>query len=172
MALICDLLGRTLTTPEHESRFWLLDPDSDAVDHLEPAVVCTAIPLIAGVIAAAAVIGASFLPLLALQSPTPGAKAPFTSFAVYGLSRASGVPAAAREVLRKARELVEKDNGRGVSAKVETERIGLEGETRLCAEYKDSKAAARAFEQVSALAKGVDLVNVVVEPCGKKEGKR
>ena len=94
-------------------------------------------------------------------------KPPFKSFAVYALSRAKGVPPEAREALRKVRELVEGDHRRGLNVKVETKRIGIEGETRVCAEYEDPKDAGRAFERASTLVKGVDLVNLVVEPCDK-----
>jgi hypothetical protein len=97
-------------------------------------------------------------------SPTA---APFKSFSIYVLSRGKGVPQKARQAMRKARELVEADQRRGVAVKMETKRLGIEGETRLCVEYEDAKAAARAYEKVKALVKGVDLARVVVEPCTK-----
>lgn len=97
----------------------------------------------------------------------PKAKSPFKSFAVYALSRGKGVPQEAREALGKVREVIEGDRGRGVGVKVQTKRIGIEGETRVCAEYEDPKDAARAFERAKAFVKGVDLVNLVVEPCDK-----
>jgi hypothetical protein len=87
------------------------------------------------------------------------------SFAVYTLSRGSGVPAAAREAQQKVQELVEFDRGRGVVVTVQGTRIGIEGERRLCLTYADPQEAARALERVRAMVKGVDLVNVVVEPC-------
>ena len=87
------------------------------------------------------------------------------SFAVYTLSRGSGVPAAAREAQQKVQELVEFDRGRGVVVTVQGTRIGIEGERRLCLTYADPQEAARALERVRAMVQGVDLVNVVVEPC-------
>jgi hypothetical protein len=86
---------------------------------------------------------------------------------VYTLSRAKGVPEAAREALGKVRDLVEADRKRGVAVKMETTRLGLEGETRLCAEYEDAAAAAKALERARSLARGVELMNVVVEPCAR-----
>ncbi|HVR72305.1 MAG TPA: hypothetical protein VMT87_15800 [Vicinamibacteria bacterium] len=84
---------------------------------------------------------------------------------MYALSRGKGVPREAREALGKVRALVEADRARGVSVRLESARIGLEGETRLCAEYEDAAAAARAYARASALVEGVDLVNLVAGPC-------
>jgi hypothetical protein len=88
------------------------------------------------------------------------------SFSVYALSRGSGVPPAAREAQQKVQALVESDRSRGVDVNVQATRIGLEGERKLCVTYADAQEAARALEQVRAMVQGVDLVNVVVEPCG------
>lgn len=99
-------------------------------------------------------------------SPSASARGP-RSFAVYTLSRAKGVPPAAREALGKVRDLVEADRKRGVAVKMETTRLGLEGETRLCAEYEDAGEAAKALERARRLARGVELMNVVVEPCAR-----
>lgn len=87
------------------------------------------------------------------------------SFAIYGLSRGKGVPPEAREALRRVRELVETDQNRGVSVSAETTRIGIEGETRVCVEYKDPGEGTRAYERVKVIVKGVDLVNLVAQPC-------
>jgi hypothetical protein len=87
------------------------------------------------------------------------------SFAVYSLSRGKGVPPEAREALEQVTNLVESDRKRGVRLTVETTRIGLEGEKRMCVEYEDPRDGARAWERASAIVKGVDLVNLVAEPC-------
>lgn len=108
------------------------------------------------------------------QAPSPGISnetpppVPMTSthsFAISGLSRGKGVPPEAREALRQVRELVEADQNRGVSVSVETTRIGIEGETRVCVEYKDPEDGTRAYERAKVIVKGVDLVNLVAEPC-------
>ena len=44
-------------------------------------------------------------------------------------------------------------------------RIGLEGETRLCAEFSDEHAADKFFDQLHSLTHGVDLVNIKKEVC-------
>jgi hypothetical protein len=87
------------------------------------------------------------------------------SFAIYTLSRGKGVPPQARAALRQALELAELDLKHGVRVTIETTRIGLEGETRLCIDYKDSKRGTQAYERVRAMVKGIDLINVVPEPC-------
>jgi hypothetical protein len=89
------------------------------------------------------------------------------TFAVYALSRGKGVPKEAREALGKVRALVEQDRTKGVAVTIETARIGLEGETRLCVEYEDGSAGAAAYERASSLVKGIELVNLVAGPCAK-----
>jgi hypothetical protein len=90
---------------------------------------------------------------------------PIKSFAVYTLSRGKGVPPEAREALEQVTNVVESDRKRGVRVTVETTRIGIEGEKRMCVEYQDPRDGARAWERASAIVKGVDLVNLVAEPC-------
>jgi len=87
------------------------------------------------------------------------------SFAVYILSRGTGVPPEARAAQLKVQKLAEADRDRGLTVSIETTRIGIEGERRLCVTYKDSRNGARAFERARAIVKGVDLVNLVAEPC-------
>lgn len=94
-----------------------------------------------------------------------------TSFAVFALSRGKGVPAEARDVLRKVTELVEADKRRGVGVESRRTRVGLEGETKLCVEYRERADARRALEQVEKLVKDVDLVNLVPGRCDEKEAK-
>lgn len=96
---------------------------------------------------------------------TAGRAKPIKSFAVYTLSRGAGVPPAAREALEQVTNLVESDRKRGVRVTLETTRIGIEGEKRMCAEYEDPRDGAQAWERASAIVKGVDLVNLVAEPC-------
>lgn len=104
--------------------------------------------------------------------PTTVSEPPVKSFALYTLSRAQGVPPAAREALERTRALLEDEQSRGVAVKVQVTRIGLEGETRLCAEFEDEAAGGAAFRRASRIVEGVDLVNLVVEPCGGSERGR
>ena len=90
------------------------------------------------------------------------------SFALYALSRGKGVPEGARAVLAGAEKVIADLQARGAQITVTKERIGLEGETRLCATFADASVAEEALERVRPLASGVDLVNLTQEPCGAK----
>lgn len=119
----------------------------------------------------AVLFGMSLAAATPAPDPTPQPSTSSRSFAVYTLSRGKGVPPEAREALRKVREMLEDDRSRGLGVRVQSTRIGIEGETRLCAEYQDAKTAVQAIERARAIVKGVDLTNLVIEPCEKSEGK-
>jgi len=93
------------------------------------------------------------------------------TFAVYTLSRGRGVPPEAREAQQRVQKLVQADRERGVKASVETTRIGIEGEQRLCVTYENARDGVRAVERVRAIVTGVDLVNLVEEPCTLPQSK-
>jgi hypothetical protein len=96
------------------------------------------------------------------------ASAEQASFALYALSRGKGVPEAARAALADAEEALEDLQARGADITINKERIGLEGETRLCATFADTSVAEEALEGIRRLVSGVDLVNLTEEPCGAK----
>jgi hypothetical protein len=87
------------------------------------------------------------------------------TFSIYALSRGKGVPAEAHDAQQKVQELVETDRKRGIQVKVEATRIGIEGERRLCVTYENPREGARALARVRAIVRGIDLVNLVEEPC-------
>ena len=97
----------------------------------------------------------------ARESMAPGPP----SFSVYALSRGKGVPDEAREALDRSRRLLKRAQEQGEVKKIVEQRIGLEGETRLCVEFSDEQAANRFFGQIQHFSNGVDLVNVKKEPC-------
>jgi hypothetical protein len=88
------------------------------------------------------------------------------SFTLYALSRGKGVPDAARAALADAEKALEDLQARGADITITEERIGLEGETRLCATFADASLAEQTLEKIRRLASGVDLVNLTEEPCG------
>jgi hypothetical protein len=90
------------------------------------------------------------------------------SFALYALSRGKGVPEGARAALARAESMLEELQAGGADITVTEERIGLEGETRLCATFADGSLAEETLERVRRLISGVDLVNLAEEPCGAK----
>lgn len=87
------------------------------------------------------------------------------SIAVYALSRGKGVPDQAIEVLSHSRTLLKSAQERGEVRRMVEKRIGIEGETRLCAEFSDAESAHSMIEKLQQLGEGVDLINVNVEPC-------
>jgi hypothetical protein len=94
-----------------------------------------------------------------------------TSFAVYALSRGQGVPELTRAALNRARAVLQEAHHGGVVVRLVEQRIGLEGETRLCAEFQDDLAAGEVLAQLKTLTRGVELLNLVVEPCGDSGGE-
>ena len=101
------------------------------------------------------------------EAAAPEAAAPGPpSLAIYALSRGTGVPERAKAALAEARSMLEALQGSGADLRISQERIGLEGETRLCARFADPQQAEAAFERLSQIVQGVDLVNLVREPCG------
>lgn len=93
---------------------------------------------------------------------------PDNSFALYVLSRGTGVPAPARQAMQRVRGLLEEARQRGDVLSLVQTRIGLEGETRLCATFATPDAARDAWVQARRFVEGADLVNLVIEPCAKQ----
>ncbi len=87
------------------------------------------------------------------------------SISVYALSRGQGVPDQARVVLGHSRTLLKAAQERGKVRRMVEQRIGIEGETLLCAEFSEAESAHSLIEQIQQLGQGVDLINVKVEPC-------
>jgi len=87
------------------------------------------------------------------------------SISVYALSRGKGVPGPAREVLTQARDLLKAAQDRGEVVRMREQRIGIEGETRLCAEFSRGESAQTMIDRIQQLGQGVELINVKVEPC-------
>jgi hypothetical protein len=98
----------------------------------------------------------------------PAAESAAREIAIYALSRGKGVPEPTRAALGKVRKLLDDAKRRGEVLKVTETRIGLEGEKRLCLEAKDVAAARTLLVELRVIAEGVELFNIVVEPCLKK----
>lgn len=91
-----------------------------------------------------------------------------TSFSVYSLSIGKGVPDATRDAVNRAAELLRQaEKEKKVLRLIET-RIGLEGETRWCADFADEASAREFYSRVYELMKGVELVNLQFESCGDR----
>lgn len=118
-------------------------------------------------------------PVVTAPPPQPPQAAPAqeqtepVSIAIYILSRGRGVPERTRAVYQEIQALLKEQQGMSVVTNLSTKRIGLEGETRLCAEFRDRTEARATLEKIRKLAAGVELLNVVEEPCiQSKEAKQ
>jgi len=87
------------------------------------------------------------------------------SFSIYALSRGKGVPEEARNVLEEARALLKTAHEQGAVTRLSDQRIGLEGERRVCAEFRDADSASEWFSRIQQMSEGVDLLNVKIESC-------
>jgi hypothetical protein len=90
------------------------------------------------------------------------------SFTFYTLSRGQGVPEPARQALEQLRRLFEELRMEKQVTRIEEERIGLEGETRLCAEFATAAVARQTWEQAQRLIADIELVNLEPEACSGK----
>ena len=91
-----------------------------------------------------------------------------SSFSLYTLSQGRGVPAPAREALSEARRWLEEAKEQGKIVTLQHTRVGLEGESRLCVKFKDRDEAQAMLERIRQLVQGVELMNLVVEPCADR----
>jgi outer membrane biosynthesis protein TonB len=110
-------------------------------------------------------------PVKPMPSPTlPGAKeeAP-TRITINALSRGKGVPAETREAFKQIRALLERQQASTAVTALQYQRIGLEGESRLCVEFRTANDAQAALAEIRKIAADVDLLNVVEAPCPSKK---
>ena len=108
-------------------------------------------------------------PVKPVPSPTaPVADAKDTSptyITIDALSRGKGVPAETREALKQIRALLERQQATAAVAAMQYQRIGIEGESRLCVEFRNASDAQAALAEIRKIAAGVDLLNVIEAPC-------
>lgn len=105
------------------------------------------------------------------QAPSPPSATEGTaSFSVYMLSKGRGVPEPTREAYRDIRALLEERQAASAVSDLRVRRLGLEGETRLCAQFRDAADAKVALAEIRKRAAGVELLNVVEEPCPDQKG--
>lgn len=88
-----------------------------------------------------------------------------TALTVTMLSRGKGVPEATRAAYNEVRALLEPQRGAYAGTGLRTQRIGLEGEARLCAEFDNPQDAQAALDAIRKRVAGVDLLDVSDTPC-------
>lgn len=81
------------------------------------------------------------------------------------LSRGKGVPDEARAAYKDIRALLEQQQSIDAVTGLRTQRIGLEGETRLCAEFRSAEDAQAALAEIRKHAAGVDLLDIELASC-------
>lgn len=90
-------------------------------------------------------------------------------FTVLVLSRGSGVPKSTEEGFVKIMALLHEARQAGNNIQIAADKIGLEGETRLCVDFTDQDLGGRLFTQVNELIQGLELINIIKEPCSVKQ---
>jgi hypothetical protein len=88
---------------------------------------------------------------------------------IDALSRGKGVPAETREAFKQIRALLERQQATAAVAAMRYQRIGIEGESRLCVEFRNASDAQTALAEIRRIAAGADLLNVVEAPCPSKK---
>lgn len=88
-----------------------------------------------------------------------------TSVTITTLSKGRGVPAPTRDAYKQIRGLLEEQQNQSAVTNIDTQRIGIEGEMRMCAEFRDRDQAEYTLEQIRKISADVELINVVEGPC-------
>ena len=71
--------------------------------------------------------------------------------------------------MKKIRALLERQQATTAVTAMHYQRIGLEGESRLCAEFRNASDAQTALAEIRRIAADVDLLNVAEAPCPSKK---
>lgn len=86
------------------------------------------------------------------------------------MSKGRGVPAPTRDAYKQIRGLLEEQKSQSAVTDIDTQRIGLEGEMRMCAQFRDRAQAEYTLEQIRKLSADVELINVAEGPCPTTKG--
>ncbi len=86
---------------------------------------------------------------------------------IFMLSRGQGVPEHTRNVYEQIKRLFLNAKSKGILIRLLETRIGLEGETRLCAEFRDCLDVETLLKQIRPLATEVDLLNIDTKKCNQ-----
>lgn len=95
----------------------------------------------------------------------PAAVLELQSFALYALSRGAGLSESGLTALSGFRELLRSMQAEGHVVQVSEMRIGLEGETKICARFASSELAGKAWMQMQKSLVDADLVQLKPEKC-------
>jgi hypothetical protein len=90
------------------------------------------------------------------------------SFSVYALSRGSGVPEAASELILELRSRYQANGTQREVSEFVEDRIGLEGETRVCIKFDSASATQAAWKDVQVLIGSKELIDLRAEECASR----
>lgn len=106
------------------------------------------------------------------STPSPAAQDPAAVHAnVTTLSRGKGVPAETRAALQRIRAVLEAGQATAAVTDLQTQRIGLEGESRLCIEFRSAADAGPLLAEIRRIAAGIELLDVTETPCPYRKDK-
>lgn len=100
------------------------------------------------------------------------AKTEPTAVVITTMSKGRGVPAPTREAYKEIRGLLEQQQDQNTVTNIDTQRIGLEGEMRMCAEFGDRAKAEYTLEQIRKISADVELIHVAQGPCPTPQGDK
>jgi hypothetical protein len=108
--------------------------------------------------------GPSFA-VAALEASPPRAVLDLQSFAVYALSRGSGLSETGRRAIAEFREVLRAMKADGRVVQVSDTRIGIEGETRICAKFATAELAGQQWMEMTRYVGEANLVQLKAEEC-------
>jgi hypothetical protein len=118
-----------------------------------------------------AALDASLLQLAAGPAESSDAASPpdavldLQSFALYVLSRGRGISESGQKAIADFRALLRNMKAEGLVVDVSDTRIGLEGETRICARFASPELAGKVWIQMSRSLVAAELVQLKAEKC-------
>jgi hypothetical protein len=122
-------------------------------------------------VADGAAIGDGLLELMAGSADSrhdtgpPDAVLELQGFALYALSRGRGLSESGQKAIADFRELLRNMKAEGQVIEVSDTRIGIEGETRICASFTSPELAGKAWMQMQRSLVAADLVQLKPEKC-------
>jgi hypothetical protein len=100
-----------------------------------------------------------------IEASPPRAVFQLHSFALYALSRGSGLSASGQRAIAEFRDLLRSMKADGGVVHVSETRIGIEGETKICAEFATAELAGQVWMHMTQSLQGADLVQLKAEEC-------
>lgn len=111
------------------------------------------------------------VPEATTATPAPSGDPGASTLTVTILSRGKGVPDNTRTAYKDIRAFLEDRRDAYAITGLRTERIGLEGEQRLCVDFASTTEARAALAEIEPRLAGLDLIDAAIAPCPSPKGK-